>query len=142
VAVDPPPTKFKTVLNLKTAEVLGLRANTARHRPQDDRVNVLLVCTAYVAVWPTTSDIAAQTNVSFQVNCGSRWRALERSKMTQSRRAGRAGEDQPYITLLSTCRRVQVAEGVAGEYSYHRIWSVSFTKTTQSPNVLCSSTQT
>jgi len=30
-------------------------------------------------------DIAVQANVSFQVNWGSRWRALERSKMTPSR---------------------------------------------------------
>ena len=29
----------------------------------------------------TRSDIGVQANVSFQVNCGSRWRALERSKM-------------------------------------------------------------
>ena len=33
-------------------------------------------------LWPTASDIAVQANVSFQVNCGSRWHALERPKMT------------------------------------------------------------
>ena len=27
---------------------------------------------------------SVQANVSFQVNCGSRWRVLERSKMTQA----------------------------------------------------------
>jgi hypothetical protein len=36
----------------------------------------------HISTLPTASDIAVQANVSFQVNCGSRWRVLERSKMT------------------------------------------------------------
>ena len=35
-------------------------------------------------IWPTASDIAAQANVSLQVNCGSGSRMLEMLKMTQS----------------------------------------------------------
>jgi hypothetical protein len=38
-----------------------------------------------LVLWPTASDIAVQANVGFQVNCGSRWRVLERSKMTPNR---------------------------------------------------------
>ena len=38
-----------------------------------------------VSVWPTASDIAVQANVGVQVNCGSRWRVLERSKMSHNR---------------------------------------------------------
>jgi hypothetical protein len=38
-----------------------------------------------VSVWPTASDIAVQANVGVQVNCGSRRRVLERSKMSHNR---------------------------------------------------------
>ena len=41
---------------------------------------------------PTSTDIAAQANVSSQGNCRSGWRAFETLKMTQLRHLGRADD--------------------------------------------------